>query len=134
MGQRSSGNNCPWCRASKGELRIKEHLDKLGVYYKSQFKFKNCKYTISLPFDFVILPKGRDPIIVEYQGIQHYEAKKHFGGEEGLVKRQLHDQIKRDFATRYNLPYLEIPYTEKNNIPKLLDDFIASSPPRRNLK
>jgi hypothetical protein len=36
------------------------------------------------------MPKYK--IAIEYQGIQHYKAIKHWGGEKGLQKRQADDK------------------------------------------
>jgi hypothetical protein len=40
---------------------------------------------------------------IEYQGIQHYEAVDHWGGEEGLKQRQERDQKKEKLCDEHNI-------------------------------
>lgn len=56
---------------SKGELEVKNWLEKHNIRYEFQKRFKNCKDKHSLPFDFY-LPDYNAAI--EYQGKQHFEV------------------------------------------------------------
>ena len=49
-----SGHRCPYCNESKGEKEIIKFLTKYNIKYKSQYKFKNCKFKRQLPFDFYL--------------------------------------------------------------------------------
>ncbi|MFC7020433.1 MULTISPECIES: hypothetical protein [Haloarcula] len=40
---------------------------------------------------------------IEYQGIQHYEAVDHWGGEEGLKQRQERDQKKKELCDEHSI-------------------------------
>jgi len=40
---------------------------------------------------------------IEYQGIQHYEAVDHWGGEEGLKQRQERDQKKKELCNEHDI-------------------------------
>lgn len=40
---------------------------------------------------------------IEYQGIQHYEAVDHWGGEDGLKQRQERDQKKEDMCNEHDV-------------------------------
>ncbi|WP_157969341.1 hypothetical protein [Haloplanus rubicundus] len=40
---------------------------------------------------------------IEYQGIQHYEAVDHWGGEEGLKQRQERDQKKKELCDEHDI-------------------------------
>lgn len=48
----------------------------------------------------------------EYNGIQHYEAVEHWGGETQLLKQQRYDQIKQDLCEEYNVKLITIKYDE----------------------
>ena len=103
------GNGCPICKSSKGELKIFDFLNKLGVEFESEKTAENCIDKISLRFDFYTCGK-----FIEYQGVQHYEPVDLFGGEERLKDQQKKDQIKRDYCRKNNLPLLEIRHDNKD--------------------
>ena len=59
------------------------------------------------------------------QGIQHYQAVKHFGGEEGFAIRQQHDQDKVNYCKQYNIPLIIIKYNQ--NILQQLEQSISAT-------
>lgn len=61
--------------------------------------------------------------LIEFQGRQHYEEIKMYGGLKPIQHR---DQIKRDYCKANNIPLLEIRYDQTQDIPTLLDDFVSS--------
>jgi hypothetical protein len=50
---------------------------------------------------------------IEYQGEQHYEALEHWGGEDGLKKRQENDRRKRALCKKLGYTLLEFAYSEE---------------------
>lgn len=105
--------SCPNCKSvySKGELLIKDILDKNKIEYAMSYRFKDCRYKNPLPFDFY-LPKYN--CCIEYQGCQHYNEKEYAkltrgtnrnGGFESYQKR---DQIKRDYCKSKDILYIEV--------------------------
>ena len=114
-----SGKGCPKCNESHGEKYISNYLSINNIAYIPQHTFDSCKDKRQLPFDFY-LPELN--ICIEYDGKQHYEAIDHFGGEEGLKVRQLHDQIKTDYCENNKIFLLRIKYDE--NIEEKLHSFI----------
>ena len=52
----------------------------------------------------------------EYQGIQHYEPIKHWGGEEKLIIQQEHDVRKVNICNKLGIKLIIIKYTEELNI------------------
>lgn len=112
-----TGTRCSICNKSKGEKKISNVLDFYSVYFIQQYKFKDCKLKIKLPFDFY-LPLYN--ICIEYQGIQHYEAVDYFGGKDQLVIQQNNDQIKRDYCLNNNIKLIEIPYWDFESIEQIL--------------
>ena len=51
-----------------------------------------------LSYDFAIPSKQHGLILIEYNGIQHYEATKFFGGDKQFKIQQEHDHRKREYA------------------------------------
>ena len=103
---------------------VERVLISLGIEYIPQFKFDNLSDKSRLSYDFY-LPKHN--ILIEYQGIQHYEPIQIFGGESSYAKQKMHDKLKRDYAEENNFKLLEIKYTEKsfNSIKALILNSIS---------
>jgi len=51
-------------------------------------------------------------LAIEHQGIQHYKAMGHWGGEEALIKNQERDKIKRDLCKKNGVYLCEIRYDQ----------------------
>lgn len=68
-------------------------------------------------FDFAVFDDiGELDFLIEYQGIQHYEAKSKFGGLSGLRKQQFNDMQKREYCKKHNITLVIIPYWDENCI------------------
>jgi hypothetical protein len=106
------GCRCPQCKSSKGERKIARILQLLDVEFSQQYTFPDCKYITPLKFDFAIHINGVLTGLIEYNGIQHYEAVKHFGGEENLSITQVRDAIKSLYCSNNNIPLLVIKYDQ----------------------
>ncbi len=104
-----SGQGCPICSESKGEKEIREFLNKNEIFFISEKTFINCKNKRKLPFDFYI-PEYN--MCIEYQGKQHYEPIKYFGGENYLKEIKLRDKIKREYCLDNNIKLLIIRYDD----------------------
>ena len=115
------GKGCPKCNESKGEKEISKILDNLNITYKSQKTFKDCKNVSPLRFDFFI-PEYN--LLIEYNGIQHYKPVEYWGGEETFKSRLKNDKIKENYCKNNNINLLIIPYTEFNNIEKIIKNKI----------
>jgi very-short-patch-repair endonuclease len=113
------GSGCPDCNEYRGEARVAQALDNLGIPYKRQKTFLGCRSKRLLPFDFY-LPGQK--IIIEYHGIQHYEVLRNdfFGGSKGLTERQERDQIKARFASENGYKLIIIPYTDFDRIDEII--------------
>jgi len=106
-----SGNGCPICNSSKGEILIENILKKLNILYKKEVKFNNCKDKDYLKFDFY-LPNHN--LCIEYDGIQHFKPIKAWNGEKGFKLVQKRDNIKNNYCKINNIKLLRFNYREKN--------------------
>ena len=113
------GQRCG-CELSKGEIIIKKFLKENNIKFEKQKKFEDCKYKNILSFDFYISEKN---ILIEYDGIQHFEKQEFFGGEKRFKEQQKIDSIKTQYCIDKEIILLRIPYTEINNINGILKLF-----------
>jgi len=100
---------CPICKASKGEIGIKNWLDSRNIKYIQQYRFSDCKYKKLLRFDFY-LPELN--ICIEYDGEQHYKPIKNWGGNKSLDLITLKDDIKNKYCLNNGVKLIRIKYDE----------------------
>ena len=106
-------------RSSRGEIKIEEILKENGISFKEEYSFSDLVTNSGRPlrFDFAIFDdEGQLEFLIEYQGIQHYEAKSKFGGYTGLRKQQYNDMQKRIYCKKNNIILIAIPYTDEGRI------------------
>lgn len=92
-----NGHGCPGCNNSKGENLIAKYLDDRGVEYEAQKQFKGLRHKLPLRVDFYLSTLN---VVIEYNGIQHYESIPFFGGDEALELNCLRDSIKQKFLKK----------------------------------
>ncbi|TDM04049.1 DUF2726 domain-containing protein [Macrococcus carouselicus] len=74
-----------------------------------------------LKFDFAIFNKNKELILlIEYDGIQHFQEVGFFGGQDELKIRQYRDEIKNNYCLNNQIPLVRIPYYEEDNIESIL--------------
>jgi hypothetical protein len=116
------GTRCPICKSFKGEQKIAKYLTKFGIKFETQKTFEDLKDRDFLRFDFYLPDKN---LIIEYDGIQHYEPV-NFGGctkeqaEENFKNQQIRDKIKNEYCNENNINLLRIKYTDFKNINKII--------------
>lgn len=117
---RRNGQCCPQCSASesRGEREIRHILENKHINFKQEYSFMDCRDKNPLPFDFYLHNYN---ILIEYQGVQHYDVIERFGGLDGFKLRQKHDQIKLAYCLSNNIKLITIPYWEFNNIEQILN-------------
>jgi hypothetical protein len=108
---------CPVCHESNMEKRIRKFLTNNKIESNPQYRFDDCRNIIPLPFDFYIKEYN---VVIEANGIQHFQIVEHFGGEEGFKKRLINDNIKRNYCKDNNIKLIEISYKDYKNIYKIL--------------
>jgi very-short-patch-repair endonuclease len=96
---------CPICKLPKGELKILNILERYNTDYISQHKFND----LNLVFDFY-LPKLN--ILIEYDGIQHFEPINHFGGIKSFISQKNRDEVKNQYCSKKNIKLFRIKYTD----------------------
>ena len=121
-----NGRGCPkCCYRSKGEELICEYLDNNNYKYHREFTFEELYYRSAshpLRFDFFLPHKN---IIIEYDGIQHFNSKDFFGGEEAFKNTKHKDKLKNNFAKEKGIKMVRIPYTlSKKEIIRELDKIL----------
>ena len=85
-----------------------------------------------LRFDFLIEKENYKPIVIEFNGIQHYQAVR-FGNisqeqaEENFEKQKEHDSIKREFCKKYDYNLLEIHYKDYGDINKFVSEYLIEN-------
>lgn len=115
---------CPTCKKEKikynfakaygekkslGEKEIKTILLEKELFFEREYKFEDCRDVLPLPFDFYVPSKN---LLIEYNGKQHYEPIRHWGGRKKFLKQKHHDWLKRRYAKRNNIDLLVISYKE----------------------
>lgn len=108
-------SHCPcYTIASKGELKIKNVLDKYNISYQQQFRFGDMK---KAPYGF-FLPDYN--LLIEFQGRQHFEPVKQFGGEKQFKNQQDIDYRKKENAKKYGYNIFYLTYLEMSSIEEKL--------------
>lgn len=97
------GKGCPHCAQSKLESITREFLTENGIEFIEQKGFDWLRYKNPMRLDFY-LPKYNTAI--ECQGIQHFEALKHFGGDKGLEYNAIKDVKKASLCFENNVKLL----------------------------
>jgi hypothetical protein len=104
-------------RASRGEIKIEEILDAAGLPYQEEYTFPDLVSSSgrALRFDFAVFnDEGELEFLIEYQGIQHYQAKSKYGGAKGLYQQKYNDAKKREYCAKHNIRLVCIPYWDQN--------------------
>jgi len=106
-------------RSSRGEIKICDILDSAGVAFKEEYSFPDLVSSSGRPlrFDFAVFDdEGNLDFLIEYQGVQHYEAKSKFGGAKGLFQQKYNDNQKREYCKKHGYKLIEIPYWEESMV------------------
>jgi very-short-patch-repair endonuclease len=109
---------CPVCSTSHLEQRIERILTLLGVPYIHQWRDHQCKNKLVLPYDFYIPDFN---LVIEANGAQHYQHIPFFNRTiEEFMKRKKLDKKKKQYCLNEGIQFLEIPYTEINQIEQIV--------------
>lgn len=117
-----SGFGCPECTISRGEIKIKNYLEKYKINFEHPKKF-NGLYGVGgrhLSYDFY-LPDIN--LLIEYQGQFHDNTAPQQTSEQFTIQKE-HDKRKSEYAKFNNICLLEIWHWDYKNIEKILDEII----------
>lgn len=104
-------------RASRGEIKIEEILQAAGLEFQEEYIFPDLVAESGRPlrFDFCVFDdEGKIDFLIEFQGIQHYQAKSKFGGSKGLYRQKHNDQKKRNYCLTHGYKLVTIPYWDES--------------------
>lgn len=104
-----SGQGCPICKSSKGEMEINRILTKYGIKFLQEHTLKHTVNNRLVRVDF-ILEYNKYIYIIEYNGIQHYEPVEYFGGQKAFELQVIRDNGLKDLCQQYCVNLIEIPY------------------------
>ncbi len=111
------GRGCWQCKSSKGELAIKNILDKYKIKYIKEYKFPNYK----LRYDFY-LPELN--ILIEFHGGQHFRPIEYFGGEKRFKNDQKQDIFKKELAKLARIPIIYFTYKHLRMPKEKFEEFV----------
>jgi hypothetical protein len=116
-------SGCPFCVESKGEKRVAAHLTSLNLNFERQYKMDDCKSVRPLPFDFAVFYEDKLSMLIEYDGVQHFD-KTCFGGKnyKNILKN---DKIKNEYCSLNSITLLRISYKEFENIETIINDALS---------
>lgn len=106
-------------RSSRGEIKIYDILSFAGLDFKEEYSFPDLVSTSGRPlrFDFAVFTdEGEIDFLIEYQGIQHYQAKSKFGGAQGLYRQKYNDMQKRKYCMEHGYTLVTIPYWDEARV------------------
>ena len=112
------------CVRSSYEAKILKFLEENNINFKKEQSFPNLvsQKNRRLRYDFAIYKNNNVIGLIEFQGDQHFQAVEYFGGQEEFVKRQYHDQLKRNYAQTHNIPLLYL--TKENDLESEIKFFL----------
>lgn len=120
---------CPICKSSKMVLKIKDILQKNNINFMLEFVDSRCKNKKVLPFDFAIKLKDSRTLLIEYDGIQHFEPSFGYSDSqklENLKIQKFRDGIKDAFCATFSSEYVlhRIHYKDSSSIENIINGLI----------
>lgn len=115
------GSRCPACRRSKGEEKVAETLDSLGIQYIEEWRIGE-RGPKALRFDFYI-PEYR--ACIEYDGAQHFRVMEHWGGTKDFQRVTSRDMVKNHYCHYKSIELLRIPEWKYADIENIVRDFVS---------
>ena len=111
-----------------GEFKVESSLNnmKLKYIYDKSYAPMTTETGRAMRFDFLI-PTDSNPLVIEYDGRQHTQPVKYWGGDEGLIETQELDAVKNKYCDDNDILMLRIPHTDTDNIEELVYNFIVEN-------
>lgn len=115
------GSGCPLCKSSRGENVILKILNDNNITFLRQKPFVNDNIFAQRKHFVVDFYIQESNVIIEYNGIQHYEPIGRFGGKESFIQQQERDMALRQYCKEHKIKLIEIPYWDYDNIETILN-------------
>lgn len=113
-------------KESIGERLVNSYIAGLGYKFEKQKTFPDLVYKDKLRFDTCVTIDDKI-LLIEYDGIQHFEPIDYFGGEEGLRETQTRDRLKDEYCRTNNIPLLRISYNQSKDLENMIGNFISEN-------
>lgn len=108
---------------SKGENKITDLLNKSNIKYQREKSFSDLKHGL-FRYDFYLPCVLGGPVIIEFNGEQHYHyVKKFYRTQRDWHKAQEHDRRKISYALANGIKIYIIPFWEIDKIQTAQDLF-----------
>jgi len=114
------GCTCSECDVSKGEERIAKWLEEHNYTFFREYRIKECRNILPLPFDFAIMSNGKLKVLIEFDGPQHFHEMLGIYKNK-LIEIKKHDEIKNVYCKFKGIPLLRISYKNVNRIDEVLE-------------
>jgi Uncharacterized protein conserved in bacteria len=118
-----NGSRCPRCRESKGERAIYDYLTEHEIMFEQQWQIHIAGRKAPLRADFYLEQQN---LVIEFDGIQHYQAVDFFGGEKALRDNQERDRLKDEWCKAHHIDVWRIRYDQKDRLTNLLEARLVS--------
>lgn len=105
--------------SSSGEVKIHNILTDYDIPFEEEYEFDDLISSSGrhLRFDFAIFDdEGNLECLLEFQGRQHYQSVKKFGGKRGASQQKYNDNLKRQYCIKHNYKLVSIPYFDEDRI------------------
>lgn len=101
---------------SHSEKLVSDYLIAHDIYFEPQKIYSDLRGDSGyhLSYDFLVYKDFEPLFLIECQGKQHYEPVEFFGGDNRFEVQKKNDNYKRLYASKHNIPLLEIPYWYSN--------------------
>ena len=127
--QQHGGQVCHDCRGKEsiGEQKIRTWLEDKEINFTQEMTFPDCKDLNLLRFDFYLPDQNT---IIEFDGEQHFKEKHYFNfcnkeyNNSITSYTKYHDFLKNEYCKSNSINLIRIPYTQLNNINKILEENI----------
>jgi hypothetical protein len=105
----NKGHRCPRCKKSFGEEECRKSVEKLTRenFPNKRPAFLQTENNGRLELDCY---NEKLKLAIEYNGKQHYEPIKAFGGEESFKKVVYRDKLKQELCLKNNINLIYVPY------------------------
>lgn len=105
---------------SQGEAKIADLLTEHNIQFVHDKPYGNCRNDITkfpLRFDFRVTNPQNDCLyIIEYDGLQHFQAAPMWDENGDFNERVRRDNLKNDWCQQHQIPLIRIPYTQLSKL------------------